>query len=143
MKRRHAAFSERTPGGEAGTVDCIFCSIKDYVFENDLAYAIFDKTPVNDGHMLIITKRHAADFFEITKEERDAIFDLIERCRDLIDKKFKPDGYNIGVNCGESAGQSVMHVHMHLIPRYKGDTASSHGGVRAVVPERMRYGTGQ
>lgn len=120
-------------------MNCIFCMIKDYVLENDLAYAIFDKTPVNKGHMLIIPKRHVANFFDITKEELNALFDLVKEAKSMLDKEYLPDAYNVGVNCGEDAGQSVMHAHIHLIPRYKGDTKAPLGGVRGVIPEKMLY----
>lgn len=120
-------------------MECIFCRIKDYVLENDKCYAVFDKMPVNDGHMLIIAKCHVQDFFDLTKEERDAMFDLVSDAKKLLDAKYKPDGYNVGVNCGQTAGQSVPHVHIHLIPRYTGDTEAPLGGVRGVIPEKMGY----
>ena len=121
-------------------MNCIFCNMKDYyILENKLAYAIFDKFPVNKGHMLFIPKRHVKDFFDITKEEREAIFELVDEGKKLLDEKYSPDAYNIGVNCGEYSGQTVMHVHVHLIPRYKGDTLSPQGGVRGVIPEKMKY----
>lgn len=119
--------------------NCIFCDMKDYILENDLAYAIFDKFPVNKGHMLFIPKRHVKDFFDITKEEREAIFSLIDEGKKLLDEKYSPDGYNVGVNCGEVSGQTVMHVHVHLIPRYFGDTKCPKGGVRGVIPDKMKY----
>ena len=118
-------------------MDCIFCKIKDYVLENDQSYAVFDKMPVNEGHMLIILKRHAKTFFDITKEERDSLFALVDEAKKLLDEKYHPDGYNVGVNCGMVAGQSVPHVHVHVIPRYAGDTKYPVGGVRGVIPERM------
>lgn len=118
---------------------CIFCEIDDYILDNELVYAIFDKTPVNKGHMLFVTKRHVESFFDITKEEREAIFDLIDEAKPMLDQIYSPEGYNIGVNCGETSGQSVMHVHVHLIPRYAGDTESPNGGVRGVIPEKMKY----
>lgn len=118
---------------------CIFCEIDKYVFENELAYAIYDKFPVGDGHMLFIPKRHVSNFFDITPEERAAIFELVNKGKQLLDEKYAPDGYNIGVNVGESAGQSVMHVHMHLIPRYKGDVDDPKGGIRGAIPSKMRY----
>ena len=93
--------------------------------------------PVNEGHMLIILKRHAQTFFDITKDERAAMFDLVDEAKKLLDAKYHPDGYNVGVNCGQVAGQSVPHVHIHVIPRYVGDTKFPIGGVRGVVPERM------
>ncbi|MDO4987449.1 MAG: HIT family protein [Synergistes sp.] len=120
-------------------MDCIFCKLKDYVIENELAYAVFDVMPVNKGHLLIIPKRHVSSYFDITHEEEFAIYDLLHKGKHILDDMYSPDGYNFGVNCGECAGQSVMHVHMHLIPRYKGDTKAPLGGVRGVVPEKMGY----
>ena len=119
--------------------ECIFCQMKDYILENELAYAIYDKYPVGKGHMLFIPKRHVKDFFDITKEEREAIFDLIDEGKKLLDKKYSPDSYNVGINCGEHAGQTIMHVHVHLIPRYIGDMKDPTGGVRGVIPEKMKY----
>ena len=120
-------------------MSCIFCEINDYILDNELAYAVFDKMPVNKGHMLFMTKRHVENFFDITKEEREAIFNLIDEARLMLDQVYSPEGYNIGVNCGKVSGQSVMHVHVHLIPRYSGDTVSPNGGVRGVIPEKMKY----
>lgn len=119
--------------------ECIFCKMKDYILENELAYAIYDKYPVGKGHMLFIPKRHVKDFFDITKEEREAIFDLIDEGKKLLDEKYSPDSYNVGINCGEHAGQTIMHVHVHLIPRYIGDMKDPTGGVRGVIPYKMKY----
>ena len=119
--------------------ECIFCQMKDYILENELAYAIYDKYPVGKGHMLFIPKRHVKDFFDITKEEREAIFELIDEGKKLLDKKYSPDSYNVGINCGEHAGQTIMHVHVHLIPRYIGDMKDPTGGVRGVIPYKMKY----
>ena len=119
--------------------ECIFCQMKDYILENELAYAIYDKYPVGKGHMLFIPKRHVKDFFDITKEEREAIFELIDEGKRLLDEKYSPDSYNVGINCGEHAGQTIMHVHVHLIPRYIGDMKDPTGGVRGVIPEKMKY----
>ena len=119
--------------------ECIFCQMKDYILENELAYAIYDKYPVGKGHMLFIPKRHVKNFFDITKEEREAIFELIDEGKKLLDKKYSPDSYNVGINCGEHAGQTIMHVHVHLIPRYIGDMKDPTGGVRGVIPEKMKY----
>ena len=124
-------------------MECIFCRIKDYVLENELAYAVFDVMPVNKGHMLIIPKRHVQNYFEITAEEEAAMLDLLHKGQNLIEKKYHPDGYNFGVNCNRCAGQSVMHVHMHLIPRYEGDCSNPLGGVRGVIPEKMGYVLGK
>ena len=124
---------------EGKDVSCIFCELKEYVLENELAFAIFDKFPVTKGHILFIPKRHVANFFDLTKEEREAIFDLVDEGKKLLDEKYSPDAYNVGVNVGEYSGQSVMHVHVHLMPRYIGDTKYPKGGVRGVIPEKMSY----
>ncbi|ACL69214.1 HIT family protein [Halothermothrix orenii] len=122
-------------------MNCPFCAIshKDYIAENEYAFAIYDKYPVNKGHALIIPKRHVASYFDITERERQAIFKLVDRCKTLLDEKFNPDGYNIGINVGKYAGQTVMHLHVHLIPRYKGDIDDPTGGVRGVIPEKRVY----
>lgn len=120
-------------------MDCPFCSIKDVIAENDLAFAIYDKYPVTPGHVLIIPKRHFDNFFEITEEEKQAVFDLLNQCKANLETKYKPDGYNIGINVGEAAGQTVWHLHVHLIPRYKGDIDNPRGGVRGVIPEKRIY----
>jgi diadenosine tetraphosphate (Ap4A) HIT family hydrolase len=109
------------------------------ILENDLAYARYDGFPVNEGHMLIITKRHMENFFHTTEDEKKAIFDLVSMCKILLDEKYNPDGYNIGMNCGASAGQTVMHTHIHLIPRYDGDVPNPKGGVRGVIPSKQDY----
>lgn len=124
-------------------VECAFCnqfiSYKDSLYENELAIAYFDEFPVSKGHVLIITRRHAVTFFDITNEEQMAMLDLLNKCKEYIDKEYNPDGYNVGLNCGKNAGQSIMHVHMHLIPRYKGDVENPRGGVRGVIPDKKNY----
>ena len=122
--------------------DCIFCNISpdQYVTENDLAFAIRDGFPVTKGHTLIIPKRHLADYFDLTAEERIAIAALAHECRsDLMKSDSAIDGFNIGANAGASAGQTVFHVHVHLIPRRTGDTAEPRGGVRGVIPGKQNY----
>ena len=118
---------------------CIFCEREEIVLENRLAWAKFDKYPVSTGHLLIISKRHFSDFFSATAEERQALCDLLDEAKQFLDHKYQPDGYNIGVNCGEDAGQTVMHLHIHLIPRYQGDLDNPRGGVRGVIPEKRVY----
>ena len=122
---------------------CAFCEDfiinKEPVFKNDLALCYYDEFPVSKGHMLFITKRHVSTFFETTDKEKKAIFDLLEKAKKEIDTKYSPDGYNIGANCGEAAGQSVMHIHIHLIPRYTGDVSNPRGGVRGVIPNKKNY----
>ncbi|WP_078427426.1 HIT family protein [Alkalihalobacterium alkalinitrilicum] len=119
--------------------DCPFCKSENILLANELAFAIFDKYPVNQGHILVIPKRHVSDFFYTTSAEREAINELLEDGRVLLEEKFQPDGYNIGINCGETAGQTIFHVHVHLIPRYDGDMDNPRGGVRGVVPEKRMY----
>jgi diadenosine tetraphosphate (Ap4A) HIT family hydrolase len=121
--------------------NCPFCDIHEnvIVIKNELCFAIFDKYPVNKGHMLIIPFRHFDNYFDATHEEKLAFLDLIDRAKELIDKEFNPDGYNIGVNIGREAGQTVFHVHIHLIPRYSGDIDNPTGGVRGVIPEKRIY----
>lgn len=124
-------------------MDCVFCdrlvSYKDILFENKFAFAIFDEFPVSKGHILIITKKHAKTFFDIAIEEQFAIIELLNKCKIYLDEKYSPSGYNVGLNCGADAGQSVMHVHMHVIPRYKGDVIEPRGGVRGVIPNKKNY----
>lgn len=118
---------------------CPFCHINNIILENELALGFFDKYPVNEGHLLIIPKRHVKEYFDLSREERSAIDELMFEGKALLDKKLKPDGYNIGINCGEIAGQTIFHVHVHLIPRYKGDMDNPRGGVRGVIPEKRIY----
>jgi diadenosine tetraphosphate (Ap4A) HIT family hydrolase len=119
--------------------DCPFCSPDGKLFENELAYAKLDKFPVNPGHLLIIPKRHFADFFLTTEEEKGAMMSLLDRAKRYLDDSHAPAGYNVGINVGEVAGQTIMHVHLHLIPRYRGDLERPRGGVRGVIPSRQSY----
>ena len=117
-------------------MDCIFCEIiknKKYRFENDLAVAFDDGMPVSKGHTLIIPKRHCRDYFELTSEEMKAMYELSNKVKEYLDNEYHPDGYNVGFNVGEYGGQTVMHCHMHVIPRYKGDVENPRGGIRKVV----------
>ncbi|MGO8952561.1 MAG: HIT family protein [Rhodomicrobium sp.] len=118
---------------------CPFCNSDDQVLKNSLAFAVLDKSPVTPGHMLLIPKRHVADWFETTAEERRDLLALADTARAWLLKKHAPDGFNLGVNIGEAAGQTVFHVHLHLIPRYMGDVANPRGGVRGVIPARQNY----
>jgi diadenosine tetraphosphate (Ap4A) HIT family hydrolase len=122
--------------------DCAFCSFDEAVLRNELAYARFDRYPVSPGHLLVLTLRHVATWFEATDEERAALLALIDEGKRLLDERHAPDGYNIGINVGEAAGQTVVHLHVHLIPRYRGDVADPRGGVRGVIPQRQHYPTG-
>ena len=118
---------------------CVFCQITDIVLENELALAFYDKYPVNKGHLLIIPKRHVEQYFDLTEQERMAIDELLFKGKKMLDEQYQPDGYNIGINCGEAAGQTIFHVHVHLIPRYDGDMEDPRGGVRGVIPEKRKY----
>lgn len=121
---------------------CIFCHLdqdREIIAENDLAVAFYDAFPVNPGHALIIPKRHVANYFELTEKECVAIQALLKIAKDIVEERFHPDGYNIGVNVNAVAGQSVFHVHMHLIPRFLGDVENPKGGVRGVIPSKQKY----
>jgi len=124
---------------------CLFCDIqtKDrsrIVEENTLAYAIRDGFPVTEHHTLIIPKRHTLDFFGLTQAELNAIYSLIHSQKKVIEELDKTvEGFNIGANCGEIAGQSVWHCHIHLIPRRRGDVERPKGGVRHVIPNKGHY----
>lgn len=119
---------------------CLFCKdARGVSLEKELAYSARDTYAVSPGHTLVIPRRHVADFFDLTPEEINACMELIIEERKLLDKEFKPDGYNIGVNVGEAAGQSIFHVHIHIIPRYKGDVENPQGGVRHVLPKKAHY----
>jgi len=112
---------------------CELCTPTDVVFENALAYVRYDNHALSRGHVLAIPRRHVADFFDMTQEEQAAILELLGRARRHIEGSFAPDGYNIGVNIGKAGGQSRMHVHVHLIPRYAGDVPDPAGGIRCVL----------
>jgi diadenosine tetraphosphate (Ap4A) HIT family hydrolase len=100
---------------------------------------IRDAFPVSPGHALIIPKRHIASFFETNEEERKAMLEALDQAKEIFDRELKPDGYNIGINEGLTAGQTIMHLHIHLIPRYKGDSSDPRGGIRWIFPDKARY----
>jgi diadenosine tetraphosphate (Ap4A) HIT family hydrolase len=125
--------------GPADASSCPFCAGDGVVMRNALAYVRFDKNPVTQGHCLIIPFRHVADFFATNVDERAAMLALAEEARAILERDFAPQGYNLGVNVGEAAGQTIGHVHLHLIPRYAGDVANPRGGVRGVIPARQDY----
>ena len=120
---------------------CPFCNPDKsrIILANDHAMAIYDGFPVTPGHSLIVPKRHIASFFEATREEQTAMLDLLAEMRQRLLAERNPDGFNIGINDGTAAGQTVMHLHIHLIPRYAGDTADPRGGVRWIMPEKAPY----
>jgi diadenosine tetraphosphate (Ap4A) HIT family hydrolase len=119
--------------------ECPFCSDPEIIIENELAFAHYDTYPVNAGHCLIIARRHFAEYFQATAAEKAAIWELLDQVKPIIDQTFAPDGYNVGVNIGAAAGQSIPHLHIHVIPRYAGDVENPQGGVRGVVPHKQKY----
>jgi diadenosine tetraphosphate (Ap4A) HIT family hydrolase len=119
---------------------CLFCTDPRGVsIQHELAYSARDSYPASPGHTVVIPRRHVASFFDLTPEEVDACMGLIKEEKIHIDEEFNPDGYNIGVNVGPAAGQSIFHVHIHIIPRYKGDVENPQGGVRHVIPKKGHY----
>jgi len=120
---------------------CPFCAIprERLVFESELAFVIHDGYPVSPGHTLVIPRRHVASFFETTPEEQSALLRLLNLARIEIAQQFKPAGFNVGINDGAAAGQTVEHAHIHLIPRYEGDRDDPSGGVRWVLPGKAAY----
>ena len=120
---------------------CPFCSLAEeqIVLENPLAVVKRDGYPISSGHALVIPRRHVVSFFDTTTDERVAILELLARAKSLVDHEHAPDGYNIGINDGAAAGQTVMHLHVHLIPRYLGDVADPRGGIRGIFPDKAAY----
>lgn len=121
--------------------NCPFCNVEksQVLFENNLAIAFYDKYPVQKGHILITPKNHSETYFDASIEEIRAMNELISKAKIHLDKEFNPDGYNLGVNVGEFGGQTVMHLHIHLIPRYKGDIEDPRGGIRKAIPNLVQY----
>ena len=116
-----------------------FLEKRERLIENDIGFVIFDGFPVSEGHCLIVPHRVYSNYFDSTQEEIIGLQTLVVETKTLIDKRFNPDGYNVGINCGEMSGQTVPHVHIHLIPRYGGDVVDPRGGVRGVIPSRRDY----
>ena len=122
--------------------DCIFCKEFDrdkILFETTQWIAVYDGYPVSEGHVLLIPKEHCETFFDLSDQLLESLKHRLEDVKNILDSKFHPSGYNIGVNCGKSAGQTVPHCHIHIIPRYDGDVEDPRGGVRGVIPSRMDY----
>jgi diadenosine tetraphosphate (Ap4A) HIT family hydrolase len=122
-------------------IDCPFCGVaaREDVLADRLAFARRDGYPVSKGHTLIIPRRHVRSFFDCVDDERQAMLSLLDRAKALLDQQYHPDGYNIGINDGAAAGQTVMHLHIHLISRYVGDCADARGGVRWIFPDKAAY----
>ena len=109
------------------------------LFENKVGFVVEDKFAVSKGHLLIVPLRVYANYFESSKEELDGFNELILLGKNHLQEKYSPDGFNVGINCGEHAGQTINHMHIHLIPRYKGDVDDPRGGVRRVIPSKQKY----
>ncbi len=123
-------------------IGCPFCnpeSESELILESAMVYAIFDKYPVNKGHTLIIHKKHCANYFDLTFKEQSACWFVLNKVKELLKIRFEPDGFNIGINIGSKAGQTIDHVHIHLIPRYGGDVDDPTGGIRGVIPSKQKY----
>ena len=124
------------------SVTCIFCqriSTSPLLAENSGAVAFPDAYPLTSGHTLVVPRRHEADFFALSPGERSEVFELIADVKRRLDALHSPNGYNIGVNVGEAAGQTIPHAHLHVIPRYAGDVADPRGGIRWVLPKKAAY----
>lgn len=124
---------------------CFFCDVQNRqsddhrIKANHLFSARFSDFPVSKGHCEIFPKKHIDSFFDLGAEELSSFFELIKQVKNIIDDKYHPDGYNIGVNEGEAAGRSIHHVHIHLIPRYRGDVPNPRGGIRNIFPSKADY----
>lgn len=128
--------------GSAGPDGCVFCAARpesDLLGANDLAVAFPAGFPVSPGHALIVPRRHEPDFFALSPDEQAALVALVNPVRARIAERHAPDAFNLGVNAGKAAGQTILHTHLHVIPRYAGDVAEPRGGVRWVLPETARY----
>ena len=122
--------------------ECRFCMSKPgrrVMVEGKYGFAAYDKHPASQGHFLVVPYRHFSDYFEILDEERDELWSLVAEGKKMVDEKYNPDGYNVGINIGKWAGQSIPHLHIHVIPRYQGDVENPKGGVRGVIPANKLY----
>jgi len=112
---------------------CELCTPDMILVEDELAYVRYDNNSLSPGHVLVVPRRHVASFFDMTEAEKACVLHLLDRAKAHLERENRPDGYNIGVNIGKAGGQSRMHVHVHLIPRYTGDVADPRGGIRCVL----------
>jgi diadenosine tetraphosphate (Ap4A) HIT family hydrolase len=123
--------------------DCPFCKrLRRHellIASRERAVAFPDAFPVNPGHCLVIPRRHEADFFALSREEQDDIWDIVWELRELLEAEHDTTSFNVGINAGELAGQTVPHAHVHVIPRYAGDVPDPRGGIRWLIPERAPY----
>ena len=124
---------------------CVFCTLPPARIErsSELAWVVRDGFPISPGHTLIIPKRHVASFFDLTPAERADVLGLLDAAKADLDRELSPQGYNIGINDGAAAGQTVPHVHIHLVPRFDGDRQDPRGGIRWIIPEKADYWSGR
>jgi len=122
-------------------MDCPFCQLNSdrIIDESEYGLVIRDAYPISKGHTLIVPKRHIQSFFDLESEERADLLDLVDKAKSNLNKEFTPDSYNIGINDGPEAGQTIPHLHIHLIPRYRGDCDDPKGGVRWILPKKADY----
>jgi len=121
---------------------CLFCAPdqdRELVTESATVYAILDKFPVSKGHTLIIPKQHVTDYFDLTERTKTACWLVVDRVKMLLAQRYNPDGFNVGINIGSAAGQTIPHVHIHVIPRYEGDVENPTGGIRGIIPGKGDY----
>jgi len=123
---------------------CFFCDIQmqnddKRITENQYFFARYDDFPISNGHCEIIPKKHIESFFELNPSQVQSLYDLVKDVKEIIEERFKPDGYNIGINEGKAAGRTQDHLHIHLIPRYHGDVENPRGGIRNVIAQKADY----
>ena len=123
---------------------CLFCDkdnpeVNTIIAQNEFAYARWDNFPASPGHAEVVPIRHVESFFDLTSAELNAIYDLAKVAKQIIDDKYQPDAFNVGVNDGEAAGRTVHHVYVHLLPRYAGDVPNPRGGIRHIIPGKGSY----
>lgn len=116
-----------------------FLDNRERIFENSVGFVIFDKFPVSKGHCLIIPNRVYSDYFDSSEEEIIGLNNLLFKTKKYLDEKFNPSGFNVGINCGKVSGQTVDHLHIHIIPRYPKDVDDPTGGIRCVIPNKQKY----
>ena len=121
---------------------CPFCEKierHEVCLEKELAVAFFDAFPVNEGHTLVVPRRHESNFFSLTEAEESAVWHAVRVVQEQLEARYAPAGYNVGVNVGDAGGQTIEHVHVHVIPRFAGDVDDPRGGIRWIIPARARY----
>src|SRR6185436_884035 len=134
-------LARRAAGSRILAAVSVFLEIPEasWVAANELAFAFRDRYPVSDGHTLVVTRRVVPDWFSASRGERVALLELVDEVKRQLDRELQPHGYNVGFNAGSAAGQTVMHLHIHVIPRFRGDMDDPRGGVRHVIPSKGNY----